>query len=74
MNGATDEICNIFSARSLKRNSPQPEISEEFEVLEVYYNELYELIRSGSIWDGMTLAAFALFEQQKDKFLPKNKA
>jgi ADP-ribose pyrophosphatase len=69
MNGATDEICNIFVARSLKRTAMKPEISEEFEVSELEYEKICELIKTGSIWDGMTLAAFALFEQHKQDLL-----
>jgi ADP-ribose pyrophosphatase len=69
MNGATDEICNIFVARALKRTAMKPEISEEFEVLELEYDQMCELIKEGSIWDGMTLAAFALFVQHKQNFI-----
>jgi ADP-ribose pyrophosphatase len=69
MNGVTDEICNIFVAASLKRNSPQPEVSEEFEVMELDYTKFCELIKDGIIWDGMTLAAFALFERHKEDFI-----
>jgi len=69
MNGATDEICNIFVAGSLKRTAMKPDVSEEFEVLEFDYTHICELIKDGSIWDGMTLAAFALFAQYKQNFI-----
>jgi ADP-ribose pyrophosphatase len=69
MNGVSDEMCNIFVAEALKRNSPRPEASEEFEVLELRHSELCKLIEQRSIWDGMTLAAAALLEQRKDRFL-----
>lgn len=69
MNGVTDEICNIFVARSLKRTVANPDSTEEFEVEEIEFANVSELIREGSIWDGMTLAAFAVFEQKKNKFL-----
>ena len=69
MAGATDEICNIFVARSLKRTAMKPEISEEFEVLELDYNQICGLVKDGTVWDGMTLAAFALFAQYKKDFI-----
>ena len=69
MNGVTDEICNIFVARSLKRTTAKPDNSEEFEVVELDLEKFCELAAAGSIWDGMTLAAFALFEQRKQEFL-----
>jgi len=69
MNGVTDEFCNIFVARSLKKGNAKPEVTEEFEVVELEFMKICELIKSGSIWDGMTLAAFALFEQRKNEFL-----
>jgi ADP-ribose pyrophosphatase len=68
-NGVTDEICNIFVARSLKKGAAKPEATEEFEVVELDYTKFCELVIAGSIWDGMTLAAFAFFEQRKQEFL-----
>jgi ADP-ribose pyrophosphatase len=70
MNGVTDEICNIFVAQSLKRTTAKPDDSEEFEVVELSHAAICELIVSGSIWDGMTLAAWAIFEGRKNEFLP----
>ncbi len=69
MNGVTDEICNIFVALSLKKGTAKPEATEEFEVQELEYAKFCEMIRAGSIWDGMTLAAFAIFEQRKKEFI-----
>lgn len=69
MNGVTDEICNIFVARSLKKGTAKPDASEEFEVVELDFSIICGLINEGSIWDGMTLAAFALFTQRKHEFL-----
>ena len=69
MNGVTDEICNIFVARSFNKDAAKPETTEEFEIVELDYANLCKFISSGTIWDGMTLAAFALFEQRKKEFL-----
>ena len=69
MNGVTDEICNIFVAHSLKRTVAKPDSTEEFEVTELEPAEFSTLISNGSIWDGMTLAAFSIFEARKHEFL-----
>ena len=69
MNGVTDEICNIFVARSLKKDAAKPEATEEFEIEELDYSTICEMISVGTIWDGMTLAAFAIFEQRIKEFL-----
>ena len=69
MNGVTDEICNIYVAESLKKSARNTDSSEEFEIEEFEYREVLELIREKKIWDGMTLAAFALFNQVNKDFL-----
>jgi ADP-ribose pyrophosphatase len=61
MNGATDEECYVFIARGLTAASAHPEVSEEFEPVMVTPAELDTLIAKGKIWDGMTLAAYALY-------------
>jgi ADP-ribose pyrophosphatase len=63
MNGASDEECYVFIARGLTANQAQPEVSEEFEPVVVTRFELDALIKEGDIWDGMTLAAYALYQQ-----------
>ncbi len=61
MNGATDEVCYVFIARGLTAMNAHPEVSEEFELVTVTRNELEAMIANGKIWDGMTLAAYALY-------------
>jgi ADP-ribose pyrophosphatase len=61
MNGAADEQCYVFIARGLTAASAHPESSEEFEPVMVTPAELDALIRKGEIWDGMTLAAYAMY-------------
>ncbi len=62
--GVTDEICHVFIARNLR---PSAEFSkddhEEFEPVELTVSELQAKIRSNEIFDGMTLAAWALAEK-----------
>lgn len=65
MNGASDERCYVFVARQLTPVGSRPESSEEFEPVLVTSDELGGLIRSGEIWDGMTLAAYALYKQHE---------
>ena len=63
MNGVTDELCTVFIAHGLKQFTATPDTTEEFEMFELTFDECREAIRTGSIWDGMTLAAFSLFER-----------
>lgn len=61
-NGVTDEICTVFVAKGLTFGTARPDESEEFERLEHLPQVLREMIARGEIWDGMTLAAFALYD------------
>lgn len=62
MNGATDEQCYVFLARELRVANAHPEVSEEFEPIMVTPDELDAMIANGEIWDGMTLAAYAMYK------------
>ena len=62
MNGATDELCYVFVAQDLEFGMASPEVSEEFEQQIASLEELEGLIGNGTIWDGMTLAAFSLYK------------
>lgn len=61
-NGITDEICSVFLATDLQ---PAPNVhhddSEEFVRLRLSRAEITARIRSGELWDGMTLAAWQIF-------------
>ncbi len=59
-NGVTDEICRIHIARNLRAVGARPDETEEFEQVRLNPSDLDRMIRSGEIWDGMTLAAWAL--------------
>lgn len=61
MNGATDEIAEVFVAKGLKKVGARPEASEQFEEVAFTRAEIESLIRSGELWDGMSIAAFALY-------------
>ncbi|HUI64582.1 MAG TPA: NUDIX hydrolase, partial [Bacteroidota bacterium] len=59
-NGVTDEICQVFIARNLVFVGADPDVTEEFEILQLAPSDLEQRIASGEIWDGMTIAAWAL--------------
>lgn len=60
-NGVTDEICKVYLADNLIACKPKPEASEEFEILTLNYNEITNKIKTGEIWDGMSLAAWSIY-------------
>ena len=59
-NGVTDEICRVFLAQRLTATTARPDPTEEFEIVFRSPTELDTMIGSGEVWDGMTLAAWAL--------------
>lgn len=61
-NGLTDEICTVFLAEGLFQKTQEPDESEEIEVIILSEQEIVEKIKSGEIWDGMTLASWSLFK------------
>ena len=60
-NGVTDELCEVFEASDLSPAEATPDGTEEFELLRCTEEEIAALVRNGSIWDGMTLAAWMLY-------------
>jgi ADP-ribose pyrophosphatase len=59
-NGVTDEICRIFLAQRLEQVGDAPEETEEFERVILTPPEIDEEIRSGRMWDGMSIAGWAI--------------
>ncbi len=72
-NGVTNEICHVFVAEGLKiaktietddstmLGMTTHDESEEFEILELKIQEINNKIIKADIWDGMTLAAWAIY-------------
>ncbi len=60
-NGVTNEICRVYLAEKLRPCNDKPDDSEEFELYLMTENEIIDKIQKGEIWDGMTLAAWALY-------------
>ena len=63
-NGVTDEICKIYIARQLKPVEVTPDETEEFEKCFVTPSEFKSKVKSGEVWDGMTLAAWAIVKEK----------
>jgi ADP-ribose pyrophosphatase len=59
-NGVTDEMCSVYVARDLQYVGGTPDETEEFEILRVMPDEIETRIRSGIIWDGMSIAAWSI--------------
>lgn len=63
-NGVTNEICYIYYATGLTAFQSQPEPSEEIEIVRLTGEQIVQHIKQGEIWDGMTLAAWAIYIYQ----------
>ncbi len=63
-NGVTNEICVVYVAQNLRASLSKPDATEEFEVLQCTPSELDTMIRTNEIWDGMTLAGWALVKER----------
>jgi ADP-ribose pyrophosphatase len=63
-NGLLDEICRVYIARDLHYLGSSPDETECFELVSLTADELDALIQNGTIWDGMTLAAWAMTKQR----------
>jgi ADP-ribose pyrophosphatase len=59
-NGVTDEISRVYIATSLTPAHAPKDETEEFEYVRLTPTEFDQYLTQGKIWDGMTLAAWAL--------------
>lgn len=60
-NGITNEICSVFLADELVYEPIRHDTSEQFEQLRMTSKEITQAIRSGDLWDGMTIAAWTFY-------------
>lgn len=60
--GVTNEFCNVYIALDLIENKINADISEEFDLFVLNIEEIDCKIKSGEIWNGQSLAAWALFK------------
>lgn len=59
-NGVTDELCRIFLADRLTFSGSEPDETEEFEMVPLSPADIDRMIGEGTIWDGMSIAAWHL--------------
>lgn len=59
-NGVTNEMCRVYVAKNLHYIGGIPDETEEFELVRVTPAEIEAKIRSGVIWDGMTIACWSI--------------
>jgi ADP-ribose pyrophosphatase len=59
-NGLLDEICKVYIARGLSYLGAHPDETESFELVYLTAAEIDASIKEGTLWDGMTMAAWAL--------------
>ena len=60
-NGVTDEICEVYIAEGIEISEAMPEASEDIKVLKLTCEQIVDKIKTGEIYDGMTITAFTLF-------------
>jgi len=67
-NGVTDETCHVFIAPHVVPVpcAATPDATERFILHQLTQADLDAHIANGRIWDGMTLAAYALFRTQHE--------
>ena len=58
--GASDEMCSIFIAKNLFHSPLPSDSTEEFETKIITITEFEKLIKTNTIWDGLTLSAWML--------------
>lgn len=60
-NGIANELCRIYLSKGLVQGAPQLDLGEEaMETIARRPDEIDEMVSRNEIWDGMTLAAWAL--------------
>jgi ADP-ribose pyrophosphatase len=59
-NGVTDEMCQVYVARELRHVGAKPDETEEFEFVPLKPEGIEAAILDGTIWDGMSIAAWML--------------
>ncbi|MEK7644035.1 MAG: NUDIX hydrolase [Patescibacteria group bacterium] len=58
--GLIRDLVHVYIARADNQQNPQPDDTEEIEIIYRHPEEIEEMISRGDIWDGETLAAWCL--------------
>ena len=64
-NGLLEETCRVYIARDLRNVGARPDETESFELVRFTMDEVDASIRNGTIWDGMTMAAWAIIRSKQ---------
>lgn len=59
-NGLIKETCKIYLAENLTYVGARPDETESFDIERLTAQEIDALIKDGTIWDGMTMAAWMI--------------
>ncbi len=62
--GVSDEMCFVFIARELFTSPLPADFTEDFEIREIKPSEIDNMIISGELWDGMSIAAWAIAREK----------
>ncbi|OGU57525.1 MAG: hypothetical protein A2X64_04670 [Ignavibacteria bacterium GWF2_33_9] len=60
-NGVTNEICKVFLASELTKSKQKLDDTESISIMKVDKNDIFQLIKSNKIWDGMSISAYFLY-------------
>lgn len=63
-NGLSDERCYVYVATDLTKTQQQLDDSESIVVKTYTLDQFVKLIKNNSVWDGMTLASWQLYESK----------
>ena len=73
-NGVTNEICYVFLAEELIPINVEKDPSEQIEVVQMTLQQINNAIKTNLIWDGMTLAAWTLYNSIYINFVENENA
>ena len=65
-NGVTDELCHVYLADPVRPDDSgaRPDATERFVIHRMSRSALEARVAAGEVWDGMTLAAYALYRMR----------
>lgn len=58
--GYVKDLTHVYLASAVEQHEPQPDDTEEIEVIYRRADEIDDMIKRGDIWDGQSLAAWSL--------------